>query len=288
MEIISERFDLSEFCAKVKRWGFMKVLQAASAEIVYQRTLYEERTGHFEFPKGSRQSQYCDDLQVLIHTLTNGSFPAGCRPGLVRDLAPLMKEILKQVSFCGNVEELVSEALRSASRRTELNDIMALVEPLADSLCIVVSRQEVEAGDIQPALSTLKQLIVSPETARAYKEKVDIAFDGYDDYLAELFEIPKVRDYVHALDGQFPFWLFFLSKRHLGLQCLALCFLLPYLTDKAKAETHPKQFEELLIKRWFPAMNAIAEYAGLKEDEVEALTVRAMKYFTEGRSKETE
>ncbi len=275
MEIISEDCDLPEFCTKVMRRGFMKVLQAASAEITYQKALHRERTGHLEFRKGSRQAHYCDDLMALIRTLTNGSFPADRRPGLVRDLVPLMKELLKEVRFCGNVEELITRELVSAS-----------VEPYGDPLCVVVSRQEVEAANIDPALSILTRLIASPAIARANQERVDIAFDGYNHDPTELYEIPKVRDYVHALDDKFAFWLFFLTKHFPGLQCLMLCFLLPYLTEEAKAETHPKQLEVLLLKRWIPAMNWIAEYAGLNEEDVLTLTNRSMAYLMNGPIRE--
>ncbi len=50
-----------------------------------------------------------------------------------------------------------------------------------DPLAIIISREEVEAQDIAPALSTLQYLVSSPEKAKSYQEKVDIAFHGYDD-----------------------------------------------------------------------------------------------------------
>lgn len=153
---------------------------------------------------------------------------------------------------------------------------------LFEPLIIIVSQQEVLDLNIQPALSVLSRLLESPKIALACMEKVDIGFAGYDDVTSELFEIPQVRDYVRKLDDQFPYWLFFLSKHDLGLQCLMFCHLLPFLTDKGKAEHHPKQLHDLLIRRWFPAMNQAAAFAGV-EDEIEALTDRAMMYFTEGR-----
>lgn len=86
----------------------------------------------------------------------------------------------------------------------------------------MISRAEVESGDISPAIGVLQRLIESFEIALEFFERVDIAFHGYDDDSRELFGIQKVRDYSHKLDHSFPFWLFFLSKRHLGLQCLFL------------------------------------------------------------------
>ncbi len=150
------------------------------------------------------------------------------------------------------------------------------------TLFIVVSRKEVETADVTPALATLRQLIGSPKQAREHFERVDIGFHGYDEDSRELFEIPEVRNYVYQLDEQFPFWLYFLSKHLRGLQCLLLCFLPPYLTPEGQARIFPQRVDELLSKRWFPAMNQVCEYAGLSEKQVEQLTDRVVRYVTSG------
>ena len=147
---------------------------------------------------------------------------------------------------------------------------------------LVVGRDAVENADTSQIMHSLKHLISSPDVASAYKEQIDISFHGYGHTHEEVFEIPQVRDFVYELDSQFPYWLFFLTKSGLGLQCLMHCFLLPYLTDEAKAEQHPKQLEKLLVKRWFPAMNAVSQFAGLDESDVKELTDRALRYFMDG------
>lgn len=157
------------------------------------------------------------------------------------------------------------------------------MKPIGDSLCIIVSRDEVIRQDVAPALSTLKSLLKTPETARAYKERVEIAFDGYNDDSRELDEIEEVRDYAQKLDAEFPFWLFFLSKHMLGLQCIVFCHLLPFLSEAGRAKHHPRQLDELLTKRWFPAMNYMAEYAGLTEKELEEMTDRFFMYIKIGK-----
>ena len=151
-----------------------------------------------------------------------------------------------------------------------------------EPLIIVVSKDEVFSGDITPALGTLKKLIESPEVAKSYKEKVDIAFHGYDNRPEELFEIPEVRNFVYKLDEQFPFWLYFLSKEYLGLQALLLCFLPPYLKDEAKQEIFPERINELLTKRWFPALNHIGNMVGMSDNENKAITERTIQYIFKG------
>lgn len=153
---------------------------------------------------------------------------------------------------------------------------------LFDPLVVAVSRQEVESGLTTPALTTLRKLIESPDTARSFFERVEVTFFGYDDDRRELFEVDEVRSFVRKMDDEFPFWLFFLSKRHTGLQCVTFCMLPPFLTKEGRAEIFPKRISELLTKRWFPAMNRICEYAGFSETEIRELSDRVVKYITNG------
>jgi hypothetical protein len=72
----------------------------------------------------------------------------------------------------------------------------------------------------------------------------------------------EVRNLVNQLDQQFPFWLFFLSKRHLGLRCLLFCFLPPFLAEGARARIFPERTSQLLSNRWLPAMSQMCQYVG--------------------------
>ena len=180
----------------------------------------------------------------------------------------------------GNKQQFPEEEL-SKSHGLDLKELN--IHDKIDPLVVTVSREEINSGNIEPALSILKQLISSPDMATTYKEKIDIAFHGYDTDSRELFEVPEVRDYVHKLDEKFPFWLYFLSKKHLGLQALLFCFLPPYLTEEAKTEIYPQKIDELLTKCWFPAMNHIVDFVGMSEKENEVMTERAIRYITHGR-----
>jgi hypothetical protein len=151
---------------------------------------------------------------------------------------------------------------------------------------IIVFRTEVEAGDTSSVLHILKSCLSPPERALFLFESVDIAFHGYDDDARELFEIPDVREFVHLLDSEFPYWLFFLNKSGLGLQCLMLSFMPPYLTDEAKKVVFPERLEHLLSRRWFPAMNQICEIVGFSEQQVERLTDHIAEYFIDGPLRE--
>jgi len=149
-------------------------------------------------------------------------------------------------------------------------------------LVVVVSRQDVENGDTSAPLAILKRLVSTPDMIRSFRTRVGIAFDGYNQARDELFEIPEVRDFVHALDTEFPYWLYFLSREYSGFQCIVLCFLPPYLTDEARARIHTEKLATLIERRWGPALNHICTVAGLPDAEADALLESALKYFKNG------
>jgi hypothetical protein len=272
--LVSPEYDLKRFCSHMRGKDFMAVIDAASAEISYARRLHRQTTKTSHFRKGSKGRQYCENLQKLISLLVNGSVPSGSTPDFLNDIKPLILELLQKWKI-GNLRQIFSLIQQPgfASWAVELG---------ADPLVIVVSKDEIMRSDIGPALNVLKSLFSAPEIARYYKERVDINFDGYNDDPRELEEIEEVREYVQKLDQQFPFWLFFLSKHMLGLQCIIFCHLLPFLTDAAKAERHPRQLEELLLKRWLPAMNEVGEFIGISDKELLAMTERVMTYVKFG------
>ena len=155
----------------------------------------------------------------------------------------------------------------------------------SDFITIVASKDQVLSGNTSEVLATLRALIASPEVAYQGKEKVDFAIDGYNDAQPELFDIPEVREFIAAIDDEFPYWLFFLSKHALGLQFVAYCFLPPFLNPEAQARIFPEKLDDLLSRRWFPAMNQVCEWVGLSESDVEEMSNRSVKYLLTGPPK---
>lgn len=273
ISLVSPEYNLEKFCSHMRGKDLAAVMEAASAEITYARRLHREATKESDFRKGSRGREYCENLQKMISMLMNGSVPGGSSPEFLITVKPLTQELLERWEI---------GSLRQVFSNIKVQEHPTLPKSI-DPLVIVISRDEVEAMDTSVALDTFKKLTKSPNTAREFVERVDIAFFGYDHTREELFEIAEVRNFVHQLDEQFPFWLYFLSKRHLGLQCLLLCLLPPFLTEEARSKIFPERINDLLTKRWFPAMNHICEYAGFSESQIEQLTERALAYITKGR-----
>ena len=151
--------------------------------------------------------------------------------------------------------------------------------PTLDPIVLAIGRDEVERQDLSLPLSLLGDLVADTEIAKLCIERLDVCFGGYDNDPEELFEIPSVRNYVGLLDAKFPYWLLFLSKRHLGLDCILRCLVPPFLKPDAMNE----RVAMLLEQRWFPAMNAACTAIGYTDLQIEAMTDRSVRYITEGR-----
>ncbi len=273
ISLVSPEYNLETFSNHMRGKDPLAVIEAASVEISFARRLHREATKDSDFRNGSRGREYCESLQKLISLIMNGSVPLGSTPEFLTAVKPLIQQLLEKWEI-GNLREIFSNIQAPES--------LSLPKTI-DPLVLVVSREEVEAMDISAALGVLKKLTESPETASEFVERVDISFHGYEHTQQELFEIPEVRNFVYQLDGEFPFWLYFLSKRHLGLQCLLFCFLPPFLTEVARSRIFPERINQLLTNRWFPAMNNICGYVGFSEKQIERLTERALAYITTGR-----
>ena len=70
-----------------------------------------------------------------------------------------------------------------------------------------------------------------------------------------------------------------------GLYAIGMCFLLPELTDDARAELHPRQLQKLFENRLVPALNKIGTWTGFTENEIDLLMIRCADYFIKGREK---
>jgi hypothetical protein len=159
------------------------------------------------------------------------------------------------------------------------NSVLDEIDP--DFLTVVVGREQVEAGDTAEIVAVL-QSVLGPETARKFFERVDIAFSGYDHDPRELYEIVEVREFVHKLDEQFPYWLYFLTKQGNGLRLIFFCFCPPYLKPEAQQEIWSQRMNSYLLNRGFPAMATICEFVGWSHEQTMELNDRVVEYLSSG------
>jgi hypothetical protein len=149
-----------------------------------------------------------------------------------------------------------------------------------DFITVVVSREEIEAEDCTATLAVLHKLTTSPAGAIRFCELVDIVFHGYDAEPRGLSEIPEVRRYVQHLDADFPYWLYFLSKRSISLTVILSCLVSVSRASDGKILPDLKELGGYVTERGFPAMNKVCAFVNCSEQEIERLSNRVMNYLT--------
>ena len=143
---------------------------------------------------------------------------------------------------------------------------------------IEFSRDLVIEIGISEIRKKFNHLISSPRVIKFYKNRLRLSF-SYQAGAMKFFEDPDFRNFIFKLDNEFPFWLYFVHKDGDSLANLVLCFVLPYLTEPAKKKHFPEKVEELLSKRWIPALKNIKNGIGMDDDEYQEIEKQSIQYF---------
>lgn len=151
---------------------------------------------------------------------------------------------------------------------------------LSDPVVFVISRQQVEALDLDESLDFLHSLVPTahPDHAWAYKGRLSLVISGYDSDPRELFEIPEVCRYLRALDEQWPFWLFFFNQVDDSIKLIALCLASSIEVVPGAAHIDPDGLRRFM-ERAFTAVNYLFESYGFPESENEALSMEVSRLF---------
>lgn len=157
-------------------------------------------------------------------------------------------------------------------------DFDMLSESGIDFLAIVVDRKDVERCDIGSTLLILNRLLQGREVIRRFRNRVDLAFNGYDQDRRELHEIEEVRRFAAELDKKFPFWFYFLSLNRDTLFVLLLC-LCRYFKNQNNPMNLDKDETERFLVEHFEAVNWLFQTYDLDEDDKERLTDQVMAYL---------
>ena len=126
-------------------------------------------------------------------------------------------------------------------------------------------------------------LRATKELAYGCQGKIEILFWGYEDDPRELFEIDEVRQYVGRLDAVLP-ELFFFARADddaVTLRLFMHCLMaVGWASDPAKQPRYV-DFDltrlDRFLERHFLGLNEIAEWIGLSEEELKAISDSAVK-----------
>lgn len=167
----------------------------------------------------------------------------------------------------------------------ELDEYWAVHGMLPDFGVIIVNIEidDVRAMDTSFPRVFFDNLRATKELAYGCQGKIEILFWGYEDDPRELFEIDEVRQYVGRLDAVLP-ELFFFARADddaVTLRLFMHCLMaVGWASDPAKQPryvdfdlTHLDRF----LERHFLGLNEIAEWIGLSEEELKAISDSAVK-----------
>jgi hypothetical protein len=126
-----------------------------------------------------------------------------------------------------------------------------------------------------------------PVTLQRNRERIDFAWEGFDNDPRELWEIPEVVAFVKDLNDRWPCALYFMTRQGHGLQVMQFCLLAASAvgspTDgKGTVRVTGPGIGRLLEESWFPGLNQVCELADLGPSDVRELTESAQRYLSEG------
>ena len=105
------------------------------------------------------------------------------------------------------------------SPRLDLRPVAGVTEPVV----LMISRREVEAGDIASVLSRLRPFLATREEAWRYRGQMTLVVDGYNDDPRKLVDIPAVRSILRQLEAGWPSWAYFFNQMEDSIKLLLSC-----------------------------------------------------------------
>ncbi len=154
----------------------------------------------------------------------------------------------------------------------DLDDVLSQ----GDTLAYAAAREDVESGNIGPALDFLNRLLRT-RMGKHFKGRLLFGVSGYDNDPRELYQIPEVRLWMRKLDQQFPYWFYFLSRDASTME-----FVTFSLCDCAQtpqgALISPEALTQFLY-RHFPPMNEMCHLMREPAEESERLYNEIMGFY---------
>ena len=142
---------------------------------------------------------------------------------------------------------------------------------VTEPVVLMISRREVEAGDIVSVVSRLKVFLATREDAWRYRGQMTLVVDGYNDDPRELVDIPAVRSILRQLEASWPHWAYFFNQVDDSIKLLLSCVAGSRFLGRGAVEMHADLVAAALA-RGFGGMNMIFDRFGFPEDELEKMS----------------
>ena len=142
---------------------------------------------------------------------------------------------------------------------------------VVDPVVLMISRQDVEAGDVLPAVDRLHALLNTPEAIWRYRGQMALAVNGYNDDPRELVDIAEVRTFLRELDRHWPYWAFFFNQLDGSITLLVACLCGAFYPGGGVVEIDKEKVGQFL-QRGLAAMRALFRDHDFPEAELEAMS----------------
>lgn len=139
---------------------------------------------------------------------------------------------------------------------------------MTEPVIIMISRRQVESGDMLSVLKQLKILLASREDCWLYRGQVSLVVDGYEDDPRELVDIPEVRSFLRDFSVQWPYWAFFFNQVDDSIILLGSCVCGQSYPGNGTVEMDVEKIRQFLLDG-FEGMNQLFGKHGFPEDELE-------------------
>ena len=141
---------------------------------------------------------------------------------------------------------------------------------VSEPVVLLISRREVEAGDLASVLSRLKVFLATREDAWLYRGQMTLVVDGYNSDPRELVDIPEVRTLLRGLESSWPQWAYFFNQVDDSIKLLLSCVAGSRFLGRGAVEMDA-DLVAAALGRAFGGMNVVFERFGFPEDELERM-----------------
>jgi len=142
---------------------------------------------------------------------------------------------------------------------------------VSEPVVLLISRREVEAGDLASVLSRPKVFLATREDAWLYRGQITLVVDGYNNDPRELVDIPEVRTLLRGLESSWPQWAYFFNQVDDSIKLLLSCVAGRRFLGRGAVEMDA-DLVAAALGRAFGGMNMVFERFGFPEDELEKMS----------------
>jgi len=136
-----------------------------------------------------------------------------------------------------------------------------------------VPHELIEIGDTTLIASALRDMVSTREKAAAFRQRVGVMVDGFDDDPRGLWQFPKVQQFFRRLFTECPFVMFVAHPDGGLLKLLAACLL---YEDELTVEVEQQRMTEFL-NRAFQGLNGLNHSLALSEEQNREICMTAAR-----------